>query len=164
MASMRAAKVATKPHARAEASTSYEHDFYAWSYEQARALRDRRSAVLDWENLAEEIESLGRSDRREVRSRLQVILVHLLKWKHQKKKRSPSWTRSISEQRDKLEMILADSATLRREVPDLIVKTFPSARRKASREMRFSPAETEQLPTTSPFSVQEILDDQFFPE
>jgi hypothetical protein len=119
---------------------------------------------LDWENLAEEIESLGRSDRREVRNRLTVILVHLLKWQHQTKKRSPSWKGTIDEQRDKLEMVLADSPSLRREVPALMVQAFASARRRASIEMRLSPAETRELAETSPFTIERVLDVEFFPD
>src|SRR3954452_2341854 len=63
---------------------AYDKDFHDWAVSQARALRGRQLGALDWENLAEEIESLGRSDQREVTSRLTTLLVHLLKWRYQR--------------------------------------------------------------------------------
>jgi hypothetical protein len=160
----RAVKVAEKPRRRAAHESSYERDFYAWSSEQARALRTRRPEKLDWENLAEEIESLGRSDKREVRNRLRVLLVHLLKWQYQTKKRSPSWNGSIDEQRARLEMVLADSPSLRPAVQSLMDQTYAAARRRAGIEMRLSPAEVRELPETSPFTVEQVLDEEFFPD
>src|SRR5579864_234117 len=121
----RAVKVAEKPRRRAAHESSYERDFYAWSSEQARALRTRRPEKLDWENLAEEIESLGRSDKRQVRSRLAVILIHLLKWRYQSRERSPSWSATLNAQRRDLEIVLADSPSLRRLVPGLMAEAYP---------------------------------------
>ncbi|MBV8360820.1 MAG: DUF29 domain-containing protein, partial [Deltaproteobacteria bacterium] len=66
----------------------YERDYYTWALEQARALRARSSEALDWENLAEEVEGLARTEARELKSRLEVLLVHLLKWRYQPNKRS----------------------------------------------------------------------------
>ncbi len=68
----------------------YERDYYSWALEQAQALRARRTEALDWENLAEEVEGLGRGEVRELESRLEVLLVHLLKWRYQPKKRRRS--------------------------------------------------------------------------
>jgi len=164
MPSYRAVKVAEKPRRRAVAESSYERDFYAWSFEQARALRTRRPEKLDWENLAEEIESLGRSDRREVRNRLKVILIHLLKWQYQAEHRSISWQTTINTQRDDLESVLADSPSLRRLVPELLAGAYPRARRDAAREMDLIPAAARKLPESSPFTVEQVLDEDFFPE
>ncbi len=76
---------------RAEAREDlYERDYYSWALEQAQALRARRTEALDWENLAEEVEGLGRGEVRELESRLEVLLVHLLKWRYQPKKRRRS--------------------------------------------------------------------------
>jgi hypothetical protein len=158
-------KVAEKPRRRvAAAEASYEHDFYAWSFEQARALRERRPEQLDWENLAEEIESLGISDRRQVRSRLTVILVHLLKWQLQIEFRSISWKSTIRTQRRDLELVLSDSPSLRRLLPTLLAEAFRRARTDAAEEMELIPAAARKLPQTSPFTVEQVLDLEFFPD
>jgi Domain of unknown function DUF29 len=164
MPSTRAVKVPGKPRRRVATESSYERDFYAWTVEQARALRTRRPEKLDWENLAEEIESLGRSDRRQVRSRLEVILMHLLKWQLQIEHRSISWKTTINSQRYKLELVLADSPSLRRQVPVLLVEAYPRARRSAAAEMDLIPAAARKLPETSPFTVEQVLDEEFFPD
>ncbi len=163
MPSSRAIKVADKPRRKVAPAASYEQDFYAWSFEQARALRERRPQQLDWENLAEEIESLGRSDRNQVRSRLAVILIHLLKWRYQPKDRSPSWKATLNTQRRDLELVLADSPSLRRLVPVLLAETYPRARRDAADEMGLIPSAARKLPETSPFTVEQVLDPAFFP-
>ncbi len=163
MPSSRAIKVAEKPRRKAAAAVSYEHDFYAWSFEQAHALRERRTQQLDWENLAEEVESLGRSDRNQVRSRLAVVVIHLLKWHYQPKDRSPSWKATLNTQRRDLEIVLADSPSLRRLVPVLLAETYPRARRDAADEMDLIPSAARKLPETSPFTVEQVLDPEFFP-
>jgi hypothetical protein len=165
MASSKATKVAEKPRrGAAAAAASYEHDFYAWSFAQARVLRERRPEQLDWENLAEEIESLGRSDRNQVRSRLKVILVHLLKWQVQSEHRSPSWRTTINTQRDDVGWVLADSPSLRRLVPALLAEAYSRARRDAADEMHLIPSAARKLPETSPFTVEQVLDPEFFPD
>jgi hypothetical protein len=163
MPSTRAIKVAEKPR-RDAAESSYERDFYAWSFAQARALRTRRPEELDWENLAEEIESLGKSDRRQVRSGLKVILVHLLKWRYQTKRRSNSWKTTINSQRYELEMVLAVSPSLRRQIPGLMVEAYVSARLDAKDEMGMSASEAQSLPEACPFTSQQVLDRTFLPE
>ena len=160
----RAIKVAEKPRRRAVPEASYEHDFYAWSFAQARALRARRPEQLDWENLAEEIESLGRSDRRQVRSRLTVILMHLLKWQYQPKKRSTSWKVSIMAQRDEIESVLADSPSLRRRLPELLTEAYESARELAIFEMGLNKWDTSIPPERNPFTLDQVLDEDFLPE
>ena len=73
-------------------SIEYEQDFYAWTVEQSRLLRSGELSTIDAANIAEEIESMGRSDRRELKSRLVVLAMHLLKWRHQPGARSRSWS------------------------------------------------------------------------
>src|SRR5690348_30226 len=97
-------------------SAAYDDDFYAWTQDQARLLRSGELSQLDVENLAEELESMGRSDRRELDSRLEVLLVHLLKWQVQTEFRSRSWSGTIREQRSRVEDLLNESPSLRRLV------------------------------------------------
>src|SRR3954451_22460738 len=92
---------------------SYEEDFALWAAEQAALLRAGKLDRVDIENVAEEIESLGRSDKYEIDSRLEILLQHLLKWHFQPEKRSNSWKASIREQRIKIARILKASPSLR---------------------------------------------------
>jgi hypothetical protein len=92
---------------------AYDDDFFAWTEEQARLLRADELAEVDALNLAEEIESVGRSDRREIRSRLIVLLTLLLKWRFQAAARSAGWLGTIREERDQIELLLEDSPSLR---------------------------------------------------
>jgi hypothetical protein len=91
------------------ASRAYKQDFYAWTVDEARSLRRLRPGGIDWENLAEEIESLGRSDKRAIGSDLKIVLEHLIQWKFQPEKRSASWSDSIEEHRDRVARIIGDS-------------------------------------------------------
>lgn len=134
----------------------YDQDFYDWTQEQARALRERRFADLDIENIAEELETLGRSDKREIRSRVCVILVHLLKWRYQPAGLSSSWNGTLMEQRDELRRVLEDSPSLRRLPEQSLTSEFERARRKAAMETGLSP---ETFPNTCPFSVEDVLSD-----
>src|SRR5215813_5357662 len=103
-------------------SADYEVDFYAWTVEQARLLRSGDLAAVDVANIAEEIESMGRSDRRELKSRLVVLVMHLLKWRHQRGARSRSWSATIDEQRLQIEGILSESPSLRPTVAQMLVE------------------------------------------
>ena len=98
----------------------YEEDFYAWTIEQARLLRSGELSSVDVANLAEEIESLGRSDRRAIESRLTVLLMHLLKWRIQSKMRSQSWSGTIREQRQRIEKLLRESPSLRPAIDEVL--------------------------------------------
>ena len=94
------------------AASIYETDFYGWAHQQAALLRAGRMADADIANIAEEIESLGRSERRELVSRLTVLLQHLLKWQHQPERRSKSWQLSIRNARIDFRKHLAENTSL----------------------------------------------------
>src|SRR5688500_7061590 len=138
----------------------YDRDFFAWSQEQGRLLKARSAADLDWKNLAEEIEGLGRSDRREIRSRMGVILQHLLKWQFQPAGRSGSWAASLLEQRSRLDELLEESPSLRSYPAEIIDKEYPLARQSAAGDTAL-PIET--FPPECPYSMQEVLDPSFLP-
>src|ERR1700739_4847099 len=80
----------------------YERDYYTWALQQARALKEHRVEDLDWENLSDEMESLAKTERREFRSRLEVLLEHLVKWQFQAQRRSRSWKATVAQQRLKI--------------------------------------------------------------
>jgi hypothetical protein len=137
---------------------SYQSDLYEWTKEQADALRRRATNALDWDNLAEEIESLGSSQRREIRSRLKILLVHLLKWKHQPEGRCGSWRGSIREARDQIEDLLEENPSLRTYPEECLPKAYASARRKALDETGLL-----DLPEACPWTIDEILSSDFLP-
>ena len=142
-------------------SVDYEEDFYAWTVEQARLLRSGELSSIDVANIAEEIESLGRSDQRELESRLTVLLTHLLKWRIQSKMRSSSWSGTIAEQRRRIAKLLRESPSLSPFVSEVLVEAYSDAREAASNEAGLP--ETE-FPVECPFSPDEILSRDFLPD
>lgn len=151
--------MATKLKSRA--SELYEEDFVRWTEDQAAALRDGRLDALDLENLAEEIDSLGGRDRRELGSRMLVLIMHLLKWRHQAGKRSGSWESTIRTQRREIEQILEQSPSLRRRTDGVIASNYPTARRNAAAETGLPLAD---FPETCPFDPAQVLAEEWLPE
>src|SRR5436309_3119053 len=117
-------KVATK----SPPNELYASDFYVWTQEQTRLLRERRWPDLDLENLAEEVESIGRSDKRQLESRIRILIAHLLKWKFQPGGRGNSWVATIFEQRSALAGLIEDSPSLREFQRDAVFKTYTAGR------------------------------------
>ena len=142
-------------------SPLYDRDFYAWSREQAELLRAGKLAEADIEHIAEEIDSMGRTEKRDLINRLTVLLLHLLKWRHQPGKRGPSWEASIANQRDDIADHLDDTPSLK----PLLSQALASAYRKASRE---AVAETglpgATFPELCPWTAEQVLDGGFWPE
>jgi hypothetical protein len=138
----------------------YDNDFYAWTQEQAGKLRARAHNDVDWENVAEEIETLGRSDKREIRSRLEVLVRHLLKWEFQPEKRKSGWHSTIVEQRSQLQYLIDESPSLREFPESQLQSMYQLARMKAQNETGL-PVST--FPEQSPYSVSQVLADKFLP-
>ena|SRR5271166_4664927 len=139
---------------------AYEEDFVAWLEDQARHARRGEIEALDLENIAEELEGMARSDRREIRNRLTVLVIHLLKCWAKSETRPASWLGNIAEQRDQITMLIEDSPSLRSFPQQILDRCYPSARRKAAVQMRLR--ETF-FPNSCPFRVDEILDAGWFP-
>jgi hypothetical protein len=142
-------------------SISYDADYHAWTLNTARLLREGRWAEADLEHIAEELESMGASERRELESRLIVLLQHLLKWQYQREKRSSGWLGTLDEQRTQLEILLRQSPSLRRLGPDSLDFAYPKARQKAARETGLDP---KAFPAACPYTLEEILDEAFLPD
>jgi hypothetical protein len=141
-------------------SDLYERDFYAWAGEQAALLRSGRLSDADILNIAEEIESMGRSEKRELISRLKVLLLHLLKWQFQPDRRGASWETSIQVQRIELADHLADNPSLKPHLPEAIASAYRVARLEASAETGLKPA---TFPAACRWSAAAILDEGFWP-
>jgi hypothetical protein len=146
--------------ARKSPGVSYEQDFHAWAEQQAGLLRARSISGLDWENVAEEIRSLGGSERSEIRSRLVVVLHHLLKWQYQPGRRKRGWSATILEARDQLNERLKESPSLRSYPNTVLEKQYSIARLRAADETDLT---LETFPLECPYTVEEILDESFFP-
>ncbi|PWB79593.1 MAG: DUF29 domain-containing protein [Methylocystaceae bacterium] len=142
-------------------SALYDRDFYAWANEQAALLREGKLAQADIENIAEEIESMGRSEKRELLSRLTILLLHLLKWRHQPKGRGSSWEASIRIQRRQLARHMADNPSLKAKLPEAIGEAYQDAIIAAAEETKLS--ETT-FPTECPWSYDQISDSGFWPD
>jgi len=115
-------------------NSNYGSDFYAWANEQAALLRAGRLGHADIEHIAQEIESMGRTEKRELISRLRVLILHLLKWKFQPTGRGSSWRASIRVQRLDLAEHLNDNPSLKAMLDDVTAQAYRYARRKAAIE------------------------------
>jgi hypothetical protein len=134
--------------------TSYESDFYQWTQEQAVLLRTGALSELDVLYIAEEIESVGNSHRHAVESYLRNIIMHLLKWKHQSKRRGESWRLSIDTGRHQIAKHLDESPSLRPRIPLMILKEYSLARRYAAHETKIP---ISIFPETCPFTPEQVL-------
>jgi len=139
----------------------YDEDFHAWTVEQARLLRAGDFAAIDAANLAEEIESTGRSNRRELGSRLAMLTMHLLKWRSQPALHSRGWSATIDEQRLQIEQVFAESPSLRPLAANMLEQAYAIARTRAIAETGLA---DDTFPATCPFSLDEVLAHAFLPE
>ena len=140
--------------------TSIDDDFALWAAEQAALVRGGKFDRVDLENVAEELESLGRGDKYEIVHRLEVLLTHLLKWEFQPAKRSNSWRATISEQRYRIDNLLQESPSL---------KSHPGQSLRRAYILGLNDAITQTglpesaFPETCPYSIEQILDPDFLP-
>lgn len=147
--------------ARLEKPRAYEADYYGWTMDQAAAVRAGRFDLVDRENLAEEIEDLGKKERREVESRLVLVLLHLLKWQFQPEKRKGGWEASIRVQRNDLNEVLAENPSLKDYPEERLTTAYAKARLAAERETGIA---YEAFPEACPYSVAQVLEESFFPD
>ncbi|NJM67474.1 MAG: DUF29 domain-containing protein [Acaryochloris sp. RU_4_1] len=139
-----------------QTTTLYEQDFYAWTQHQVELLHSGQLGELDIENLIEEIASLGRQERQELRNRLGVLLGHLLKWRYQPEARSKSWAATIQEQRREIQEILEDNPSLKPYLAEAIIRGYQKGLDLVNRE---TPLDPNQLPQTCSFSEIEIFEE-----
>lgn len=140
---------------------NYDQDFYGWTQEQAALLKCGQLTALDITNLVEEIETMGRSEKRELQSRLMVLLVHLLKWKYQPVRRGRSWQLTIEEQRGNCFDVLEDSPSLKSKLDAILLKAYINARTTASRETGL---DKNDFPASCPWTYEQIIDGSFYPD
>jgi hypothetical protein len=140
--------------------TGYEQDFAAWAQAQARLLRNRLLQQADLDNIAEELEGLSRSERRELRSCLTLIILHLLKLVHQPERASRSWVNSIHRERRNYERLLQDSPSLKAHETLLFQEAYEDGRYGASKETGL---DLSAFPAEPVFSLDQVRDPDFMP-
>jgi hypothetical protein len=140
--------------------TLYDRDFYAWAHEQAALLRAGQLSDADIAHIAEEIESMGRSEKRELVNRLALLLMHLLKWQFQPERRGKSWRATVEEQRRQAVRHLRDNPSLKSSFPEVLADAYGDAILAAVRE---TDLDKEVFPTVCPWTFGQIMDDGFWP-
>jgi hypothetical protein len=143
--------------------TSYDKDVILWSEQQARLLRAGRFAELDIEHLADEIEDVGKSEKRELASRMAVLLAHLLKWSRQPKMRSNSWRATIVVQRKRVALAIKATPSLKAVMrdPDWREDMWLDALAQAQKETGLM---LEDLPAACPWTMEQAAEEDFWPE
>lgn len=141
--------------------TPYEKDVVAWAMEQAALLRAGNLSALDIEHIAEEIEDVGKSEKRELARRMAVLLSHLLKWQHQPGRRGSSWTRTLKEQRKAIAIALRQTPSLKASLTDAdwLAGVWADAVTKAVDETGL-----DSFPEDCPWTMAQVLTEEFFPE
>lgn len=144
-------------------SSLYSQDFHAWATQSAELIRQGRLSELDLEHIAEELDSMGASERRELLNRLQILVMHLLKYQFQPERRGKSWKLTILHQRTAIERLLKQSPSLKRllENPAELRDVYQKAVREAMLE---TDLDRSVFPLECPYRVEEILGDEFWPE
>ncbi|MGB3208909.1 MAG: DUF29 domain-containing protein [Crinalium sp.] len=141
----------------------YEQDFCLWIETTAKILRDRNLNELDIDNLIEEIEAMGRSEKRELINRIRVLIEHLLKltyWLQQKEENQRGWLETIVEQRRQIQELLTASPSLKRLLPEVLSECYIKARKDIFVKTDLT---TDQIPSEAPFTVEQILDFDYLP-
>jgi hypothetical protein len=139
---------------------AYADDFLLWLDAQAALLHDRKLDLLDIPNLYEELLAMAGNIRRELASRLRVLLVHLLKCQYQPSHHTRNWTFTIIEQRSEIESLIEQCPSLRRELPATLSRRYAQAVRDAAQQTRLP---SSAFPATLPYTAEQILDPDFLP-
>ena len=142
-------------------STTYTSDYNSWTAQTAQLLREQRWHEVDVAHLIEEIEDLGKSERRAIVSQLTRLLLHLLKWQHQPQRRSDSWLDSITDARTQIELTLEDSPSLKRYPAEKLADSYQRARRQAAKQTNL---EISTFPKDCPYSLESVLIENWLPE
>jgi hypothetical protein len=143
--------------------TKYDQDIVAWANEQAQLMRNKQFDLLDLEHIAEEIEDVGKSEQRELASRMALLLCHLLKWQYQPARRGSSWQATIRTQRERIRRRLKKTPSLRTYLddPEWWFDVWADARDATTQETAI---DYDQFPEQCPWGLDLILSDHWFPE
>ena len=150
-----------KEKPRFEGQTDYEDDFEQWCYEQAELLRQRRFAELDLPNVIEELEDMGKEQRRALSSSYRILIAHLLKWQFQPQLRSRSWEQTIDRERDNIIDREKMNPSLGKDAKRLVEEVYRRAIREAAKETDLS---RNTFPFDCPYSIEQLRDPDWMPD
>jgi hypothetical protein len=139
----------------------YDTDFLAWLETTAHLLKTRQLDQIDYDNLIEEIEAMGRSEKTALTSNLRILLMHLLKWKYESSRQSNSWRFTIREHRKRIQQAFLDSPSLKRHFEQVFDVAYKDGRELAADETGM-PIDT--FPLVCPFTIEQVLDSDYLPE
>jgi hypothetical protein len=142
-------------------SQLYEKDFYQWTIKMSEALRQKDINKLDYEHLAEEIDLMSGRDRQELKNRLAILMMHLLKWQYQPELRGSSWQKTIMIQRNDIQDNFEYSPSLKHYVDDILPKSYKKAVLKASSETGLS---LSVFPNQLPYTIDQLLNEDYYPD
>ena len=142
-------------------TVTYEQDFYGWTVEQVALLQNKQFDQIDLEHIIEEIESMGKAERNQLRNRLTVLLMHLLKWQYEPSRRCTSWVQTIREQRRAIPRLIKDNPSLKSSLADLLLDAYSNAVEDAADETNLP---ISLVPTDCPWSYTQFMDKEFFPD
>ena len=142
-------------------SLDHDRDFYAWANDSAARLRAGRWAEVDVEQIAEELEGMGKQQKHALAGHLKILMLHLLKWRYQPTFRGVSWRLSINNARDEIAELLEDSPSLATNLPEIAARRYPAVRSRASLETGLA---LETFPVECPFIRDQLVDQDFLPD
>lgn len=155
------AKPRNSPTPATSVPALHDRDFYTWATETAQAIREGSFTAVDWESVAEELEDMGRSEQRQLESRLGVLLAHLLKWRYiPEPTANKSWGLTIEEQRRRTRRLLKQSPGLKQVLDETFAEAYGDARLQAARDCG---VDKNAFPETCPWAFDQIMDDRFWP-
>ena len=139
----------------------YDKDFYEWTRKNAELLREGKLSEIDLENLIEELESMGRSEKRAFVNRLAVLIAHILKWHYQPDLRPKSWKSTIKEQRMQVADLLEDNPSFKPLLNEMLSKAYRKSIVIAEKETGLDEV---TFPSTCPYAFEQVMDNEFWPE
>ena len=142
-------------------TVTYEQDFYGWTVEQVALLQNKQFDQIDLEHIIEEIESMGKAERNQLRNRLTVLLMHLLKWQYEPSRRCTSWVQTIREQRRSIVWLMEDNPSLKASLSEQLTTAYRRAVDEAADETSLP---LNLFPTDCPWSYTQFMDKEFFPD
>ena len=142
-------------------TVNYDQDFYGWTVEQVALLQNKQFDQIDLEHIIEEIESMGKAERNQLRNRLTVLLMHLLKWQYEPSHRCTSWVQTIREQRRAIPRLIKENPSLKSSLADLLLDAYSNAVEDAADETNLP---ISLFPTDCPWLYAEFMDKEFFPD
>jgi len=145
----------------AQTQSLYETDFYSWTQAQAAFLRSGDLSMLDIDNILEEIEAMGRSEKRSLENRISVLLMHLIKWQYQPDRRGSSWRLTITHQRNAIKKLLRESPGMKSMLGERTAEAWKDARQEAEAETGIN---RERFPTACPWPFETFMDEGFWPD